>query len=524
MAKEANNTPNGGRTRLRVTVVLGVITAVMAALVFGGYLYTCAQPEDGVLLMNTYVNGVDISGMTETEANAAVQKAFQDTYAGASAQVALADETYTVSLWDDAGGILTLDPSEEIQNAMLRGHGSFFTRGVDWVRAHGQSFRSEVAPAITQGDALTAAIAATGIGEVNTTEEHSYEIGEDSISIHKGGDGVKADMDKLPQTIVEAFQADPSAVNYTIDCPTVEYGVEELDLQSIYDQVHHDVADATVDPEHDYAIVPAEVGVSFDLDAAREQFEQAEKDSDITIALEYTQPEVTTAFLEEHLFADELGSFATSISGSSGRHENVRLAASKCNGVVLMPGEQFSYNQTVGQRTTERGFSEAGAYLNGELVMEVGGGICQSSSTLYMAAVMSNLQIDQRSNHTFPSSYIGLGIDATVSWGGPDLKFTNNTKFPIKITSRSSYGKVSFTIYGSKQEDFSVEVVSEVLKGSGTGRTYHSGTDSTNSGVSIGYTGKYAEVQTYRKVYDGDGKLISNTKEAYSYYKTHEED
>lgn len=97
-----------------------------------------------------------------------------------------------------------------------------------------------------------------------------------------------------------------------------------------------------------------------------------------------------------------------------------------------MPGETFSYNQVVGQRTKAAGFKEAPAYLNGKVVQEYGGGICQVSSTLYNAVLYANLEITERTNHGFKPSYVKPGLDATVSWGGPDFKFTNNRNYPIK--------------------------------------------------------------------------------------------
>lgn len=500
-------------------LVAAMVVLLAAAVALGGYLYLCLQPQDGILLERTYINELDLSGMTAGQADEALQKQFRQAYSGARSEVALAGETYTVPLLDS----LSLDTAPAIQKAMARGHGGFITRGMDYLRSRREDHRDTVIPALTDAAALKAAIDATGIGSVNTVTETTWEIGEDAVTIHKGTPGVSADLEALAGEITAAVGQDPTAMVYPLDCPTRAEEIAPLDLQSIYDQVYVAVQDASVDQENDYAVIPAVTGVGFDLEAASQAYDQTENGAELDIQKVYTEPRISTEFLKKHLFADALGSFATNVSGSDGRRKNVRLAAERCN-VILMPGEQFSYNQRVGRRTTDRGFSEAGAYLNGEMVMEVGGGVCQTSSTLYMACVMSNLQIDMRYNHTYPSGYIGLGLDATVSWGGPDFQFTNNTEFPIKITSRYSSGRLSFTIYGSKMEDFSVEVVSEILAGSGKGRTYVSTASSANGGQSVAYTGRYSQVQTYRKLYDGNGNLVSTTKEAYSYYKTHEED
>jgi vancomycin resistance protein YoaR len=112
---------------------------------------------------------------------------------------------------------------------------------------------------------------------------------------------------------------------------------------------------------------------------------------------------------------------------------NIALAAKKIDGVILNPGEEFSYNGTVGQRTESAGFKKAGAYANGKVVQELGGGICQVSSTLYCAVLYANLEITDRTCHYFPVDYLPSGLDATVSWKSPDFKFKNNRDYPIKL-------------------------------------------------------------------------------------------
>ena len=203
----------------------------------------------------------------------------------------------------------------------------------------------------------------------------------------------------------------------------------------------------------------------------------------------------------------------TSLSGSTAnRINNVQLAANSINEVVLMPGEQFDYNQCLGERTTERGYKAAGAYSGGEVVQEVGGGICQVSSSLYYAALLANLQIDVRSCHYFPVNYLPAGLDATVSWGGPEFKFTNNTDWPIKIVAGVDTASNTCTVHivGTNTEGTYV-----VMEHAVTGYIY---TNSDYPDVATGYT-----AQTHRCVYASDGTLISRTAEASSVYHYHEE-
>ena len=133
-----------------------------------------------------------------------------------------------------------------------------------------------------------------------------------------------------------------------------------------------------------------------------------------------------------------------------------------------MPGETFSYNKIVGERTIAKGYKEAAVYAGGKVVNGIGGGICQLSSTLYNAVLYANLEITSRSNHRFLTSYVTAGRDATVSWGTIDFCFKNTRSYPIKIMSEVKNGVVTTSIYGIKEEkEYEIEiesVVKEVLQ------------------------------------------------------------
>ena len=141
-------------------------------------------------------------------------------------------------------------------------------------------------------------------------------------------------------------------------------------------------------------------------------------------------------------------------SSSSNRLSNIRQSLKAINGMWLDPGESFSFNQVVGQRTTERGYKTATAYSGGKVTEEVGGGICQVSTTLFNAAVKANLKIDERHPHSLTVSYVDLGKDAAVDWGNKDLKFTNNSDDRIYICCYLSDDKrVRFGIFGKLLPD-----------------------------------------------------------------------
>lgn len=158
------------------------------------------------------------------------------------------------------------------------------------------------------------------------------------------------------------------------------------------------------------------------------------------------QPEITQASAKEKY--KTLTTITTNTTANKNRNTNVRLAAEAINGTIIKPGEEFSFNGTVGKRTEEKGYKGAAAYNNGEVVQEIGGGVCQVSTTLYNAVVRAGLEISYRRSHTFEPSYITPGQDATVSYDQPDFRFINNSKASIGIKASYSNQKMTVSVYG----------------------------------------------------------------------------
>ncbi len=206
-------------------------------------------------------------------------------------------------------------------------------------------------------------------------------------------------------------------------------------------------------------------------------------------------------------------------SGQTSRSSNIQLASSKIDGVVLMPGERFSFNDTVGRRTVGAGFRLAPVYKNGEHDVGIGGGICQVSTTLYNAALFSNLKIHQRQNHSLPVPYVPLGRDATVDFGSIDLAFENTTGHPIAICRSWKPGTLTFTILGKKDPSLSVKIISGGVRAYGGGtkvvvdRSLPAGKTRV---IERGSAGR--AVTTWRLVYK-DGKQVAKDGLGTSIYR-----
>ncbi|MBE5809118.1 MAG: hypothetical protein E7317_12375 [Clostridiales bacterium] len=154
----------------------------------------------------------------------------------------------------------------------------------------------------------------------------------------------------------------------------------------------------------------------------------------VSLSITTTQPKYTVADMQS-MYGLRAYAVTNASSSSSSRLTNIRLALASINGTLLQPGEEFSFNAVVGKRTTAKGYKAAPAYNSGEVVEEVGGGICQVSTTLFNAAVKSGLKIVERHNHSMPVAYVDKGKDAAVSWGAQDLRFVNNTSEPLYIVA-----------------------------------------------------------------------------------------
>lgn len=338
-----------------------------------------------------------------------------------------------------------------------------------------------------------------------------YSIDGTNLIITSGKDGILISSSDLKDEIL-SFLNDISSKNETINIPVNNVGAEPINLDAIYKDIFKLPVDAsyTTNP---YVVYPSSNGLDFAISMEEAKAIISNQQDEYTIPLKITYPNVTTNQIGNEAFPDLLSQFSTSFTSSGyNRSNNIILSSAKLNGLVLMPGEEFSYNQAVGQRTRASGFREAGAYSNGKVVQEVGGGICQVSSTLYNAVLYANLEIVERTNHYFNPGYVKAGLDATVSWGGPDFRFRNNRNYPIRIVTDTSGKKLKVYIYGLKTDDDCTVVLDPRYISSVPYKTTYQNDASLATGetrvISSGSNG--CKTATYKYVYDKNGTLISS--------------
>ena len=340
------------------------------------------------------------------------------------------------------------------------------------------------------------------------TAEEGYTVDEEAelLRLRKGAGQIRLDEEALYERICQALKADSREIEFAQLTGTITMP----DFQKIHDELAVEPADAYFN--EDFSIVPEVNGCWFEVAEAENLWKAAQPGDVMEVPLDLTYPENTEESLSAMLYRDKLGSQTTYYTWSNdNRISNINLVAEKLNGHIMLPGEVFSYNEFVGQRTKEAGFLEAGAYDNGEVVQEVGGGICQVSSTLYCATMYAQLETVERTNHYFKVDYLDYGLDATVSWPGPDFKFKNCRDYPIKIVAACDNEEKALTIeiWGTDVDGTYVTLRSSKLV------VY----DSVYVNTAVGYG-----VSAYRTVYDAEGNFLYEVEEPYGIYYRHDEE
>lgn len=294
-------------------------------------------------------------------------------------------------------------------------------------------------------------------------KQSNYYIEDENLIIVKGKAGLKIKEAEIKESIFKQLE---NILNkneiVTIPVETVE--ADAIDLNKIKEEIYKEPQDAYVS-KNPTTVHPHVNGVDFKISIEEAQKLIEEDKEEYTIPLKITIPKKTIKNLGEEAFPDLISTYTTRYDASNyNRSNNLSIAAKKVNGTVLMPGETFSYNKVVGERTIAAGYKEAGAYAGGKVIQSVGGGICQISSTLYNTALLANLEIVDRSNHQFETGYVAASRDATVAWPSLDFKFKNTRTYPIKIVASAKSGVAKISIYGIKEEtEYEVVIQSKVL-------------------------------------------------------------
>lgn len=501
--KKKQNKKSVGAGGIIGAFFVAVIILVLAVSVIGSLRWS-------VILPNVSAYGVDVGGMTVEEAKTAIRSVLEDPEGGVRIRF-IGGAAMDFTRADTIDGY---DPAAAAEKAWNYGRRNGNVIPLRF--AMSLAGAREVFPASANGingETLRGSISKKAAAINSTLVEGAYSVNGSNLTIIKGASGVLLDEDEVYRCVRTAFEQGEREIEYT----PLENAPQPLTIDDIYAMVCREAHNAEFDEE--FNVIKSVDGLTFDLERARSLYDSAADGAVITVMLTSIEPEVTTDELSALLYRDVLAEWSSNLTNNETRSTNVELAAKATDGTVLLPDEVFSFNDVVGERTEDRGFGPAAAYFGGETVYEVGGGICQVSSSIYYCALLSNMDILDRTCHLYTAAYVPMGMDSTVSWGGPEFRFANSSEYPIKIITERVGDRLHCSIYGTKTDDTYVEMdyeISEVYRYDTVYEEDESVSPGHTKTKTSGITGY--KVITYRTLFAADGTVISRVEEDVSIY------
>ena len=437
-----------------ITILICAIILVVA--IFASTGFALFNINNTKIISNISIEGIEVGGLTKKEAE---QKILEKIEKNVEQNIIVKtnDFEYQFQLSQIEA---KYDTNKAIEDAYSIGRdGNIFKNNFEIFKRKIKNKNIEVGIDYNQ-ELLDNIINEIAVKIPGAVEKPSYCIEDKKLTITKGKAGNTINKEKFKEEVIKRLELEKQ--NEPIELEIINVEPEAIDIDKIYSEVHKEAKNAyyTKDP---FQVYPHVDGVDFDLEAAREMLKEDKEE--YVIDLKITKPEITTNKIGSEAFPDLLSTFSTKYDASNTpRTTNLKLAMNKLNGVVVSPGETFSYNKTLGKRTAEAGYREAGGFAGGRVVQTLAGGICQISSTLYDAVVYANLEIVERHNHMFLAGYVGAGKDATVVYGAYDFKFKNTRKYPIMLKTSIGSGVARIDVFGIKEDvEYEVEISSKIL-------------------------------------------------------------
>lgn len=433
---------NNEKAKTKPGKILVILTIIMLIMCLFSTIFAIINTGNQKIIKGIKISQIDVSGKTTEEAKTILQEIYSQK---AENEIYFVHEEFESTTTYEA-----LEVEFKIDDAIKQAHeigriGNVFIDNFNIIKSWAKGIQIDLD--VTIDEEMINQIAQNIDNSLEgAIVQPSYYIEDAKLTITPGKEGLKVEEDKLVEEIYKTVKNN----GQTIQIPLKMTTPDEIDIEKIYQEVYKEVQDAYYTKEP-FVIYPESDGIDFDIENAKQIL--AETKDVYEIPLIITKPSKTTSQIGTEAFPDLLATFSTKYQASNvNRTTNLRLAANKINGTVLLPGEEFSYNKTVGERTVAAGFKMAATFSGGKVVDGLGGGICQISTTLYDAVVMANLDITERRNHQFVTSYVGGGKDATVVWGSQDFKFKNTRKYPIRITATVQGGVATVQVWGQKEE------------------------------------------------------------------------
>ena len=427
--------------KIFAVIMILLLVALVAAVVF------MQTHKVNTISDNIYVNSVAVGGLNLSEATEAIEKGFGADYFKKNVVIKYNEKTYDADLF----GLVTVDSLETAKAALNKSNSLWECL-----------FKSEKIVVPFELNAKEDELRKNLLDFARKTDIESgvFTFNEDHtrVDVDASKLGKLIDTEETIEIII-----DKAELNVFENVDAVLIGGNDEDyIDELYHRLVKPAKNAKIGLNDDGStyIVPEEYGIIVNEDKFEDLFK--ENNGVFSMDIKSIEPEIKTVDLDIEFYQDVLGEYTSAYNvGLVNRTKNVSLAARLVNGTVIMPGNRFSYNGTVGKRTYERGFVDATVYTGEGTEEGIGGGICQVSSTIYCAQLRADLKTVSRSNHSYTVVYVPLGQDATVVYGAIDYVFENSTDFPIKIVANANGGYLNVKILGTKiDKSQTVDVVS----------------------------------------------------------------
>lgn len=498
---------------VRLQPILISAAAVAAAAAIGLYAYGTKLQAQDTIFPNVYLADVSVGGMTIEEAAAAVDEAVTFTGKAPVLQVELPDQTLT---FEPEQTIYASDSLAAAHKAMAYGRsGNAFKAVFSYLSR--EPVYLDLATGLELDSAYIRGIIDQAAKKASTPLEPSsitYNEEKQQLEIKTGKPSVELDADSLHEAVCQAYadgNTEPMQWDYTEKLP------DPIDLAAYQKTLYSEPQDARYDAET-RTIVADVPGLSFDLEEAQSKVDKAGYGATVTVKLKEIPAELTAEELDEQMFGYKLeGRTSPYRASQESRTKNLELACQAINGLILNPGDVFSFNEALGERTAEKGYLPAPVFGDGG--MSEGGGICQVASTIFYTVLYADLETVERKEHSYPVDYVPKGMDAAIYWDeGQDYKFRNNKEHPIRIEAFLDGTHVNINFWGVKENDNYVVMTSEIFE-----KWIDPDEEIINPDKPAGYRQQVQwaaygmKINAFKSVFNGDNELI-RTERYYTYH------
>lgn len=475
-------------SRRRIAVLAAAVC--LAVVILGAILVLLSTP----MPEGTTIGDLEVSGLSGWEARKKLKEALEETLYAEDLSVVLPEQTLLLSPKDvgvkvnltralraarKTGGDISLLSYLTVKESQLRAPLLYYAARYDTQLVQPSWHLEGDTPALVIDEFDSSAPGETLVLTMGTPEAH-------------------LDVDGVYSAIMEAYAQSIGLCgkgNYSVVWEVQPETVPDSpDVSEIYRECFLEPVNDSLDRES-YTVVSGSYGHHLNMEDLEEEIANAQYGQTLTVILAYDPPEIMG---EAVYYQDVLGEYETRHTDNENRNTNLRLMCQALDGVIVEPGEEFSFNGTVGERTKEKGYLPAPAYSGNRLVDSYGGGVCQGSTTLYNCVLLADLEVTCRASHGAKVGYVPAGLDASVNWGTTDFRFRNNFHFPVKLQAEVSDGYVKMKILGTDEKDYYIQM---------------------ETGLGEDETAFYA--RSYKCKYDKQtGELLSREVEAFStYYK-----